>query len=128
VVYSVINNERRRCEKLAQKDIFTILYEVGKQKYLIGVTNEETPTIASLGINTSRPLPQNIRKAVVETVMELKGMRQEPQLVDYNAPSHKFSKAVLGDFSKNPLDGTEQPAKTIAEAIAELKMKMMNKN
>ena len=106
------------------KDMFTILYEVRNQQYLIGVTNEEIPTIATLGVNTSRPLPQNIRKAIIETVMELKNLTEEPQVIDFNAPSRRFSKTVLSDFTKNPLEEIEQPAKTIEEALVELKAKM----
>lgn len=111
-------------ENANNKDVFTILYEVRDQKYLIGVTNEDVPVIAALGVNTPRPLPQNIKRAIIETVMEIKNLTEEPKVIDFNAPSQRFSKTVLGDFTRSPLEGTEKPAKTIEEALAELKTKM----
>lgn len=113
-------------ENAKNKDVFTILYEVRDQKYLIGVTNEDVPVIAALGINTPRPLPQNIKRAVTETVMEIKNLTEEPKVIDFNAPSQRFSKTVLGDFTRSPLEGIEKPAKTIEEALAELKAKMQS--
>ncbi len=111
-------------ENATNKEVFTILYEVRNQKYLIGVTNEDVPVIAALGVNTPRPLPQNIKKAIIESVMEMKNLTEEPKVIDFNAPSQRFSKTVLGDFTRSPLEGTEEPAKTIDEALAELKAKM----
>lgn len=110
--------------KTKNKDMFTILYEVKDHQYIIGVTDEKVPVIAALGVNTSRPLPQNIRRAVVETVMEIKKLKDEPRLIDYNAPSQMFSRTVLGDFTKSPMAGVKQPARTVEEALAELKLKM----
>lgn len=111
-------------ENTDDTEVFTILYEVRDQKYLIGVTNEEVPVIAALGINTSRPLPQNIKTAIAETVMEMKSLTERPKVIDFNAPSQRFSKTVLGDFTRSPLEGAEKPAKTIEEALTELKTKM----
>jgi len=113
--------------KKIQKNIFTILYEVNAQKYLIGVTNEVIPTIAALGVNTTRPLPRNIRTALVESVKELRRLNQEPKVIDYNAPSNKLSSSVLSNFSVAPL--TDYKAvKSVPEALAELKAKMMEGN
>jgi hypothetical protein len=109
---------------VANREMFTILYEVRDQQYLIGVTDADVPIIAALGVNTSRPLPQNIRQAVVETVMEIKKLQKPPEVFDYNAPSRRFSRTILGDFTSNPLEGIKQPVRTIEEALAELRSKM----
>lgn len=107
-----------------KKDIFTILYEVNGQQYVIGVTNSSIPEIAALGVNTPRPLPMNIRGALIKVVKELKGINQEPIFIDYNAPSVKVPKEMLCNFAVNPLDNFERPTKDVSASLIELKAKM----
>jgi hypothetical protein len=109
---------------MAEKDIFTILYEIKDQKYLIGVTNDFIPTIAAMGVNTPRPLPTNVKTALIKTVMEIRKMRAEPKFIDYNAPSENISKSVLGNFSIRPMDEFTRSARSVSEVLTELKIKM----
>jgi len=116
--------EYKMMNEKQKKDIFTILYEVNGQQYVIGVTNTPVPEIATLGVNTPRPLPTNIRGALITVVKELKGIDQEPVFIDYNAPSVRVSKEMLCNFAINPLEGVERPSKNVSESLLELKAKM----
>ncbi len=110
-----------------KQDVFTILYEINGQQYLIGVTNGHVPTVASIGVNTPRPLPQNIKSILTEKIMQIRKMDKKPQVIDYNAASTNISKTLLGDFSMSPKAQYENhtlPIKTIEEALAMLKTKM----
>ena len=104
-----------------KKRIFTILYEVGALKYLIGVTNDRIPLIATVGVNTSRPFPQNVKTALAEAVKELKNMSVSPKVYDYNRPSTNIPRSILGNFSITPLRSDSRPAKSINEALAEIR-------
>jgi hypothetical protein len=105
--------------------IFTILYEINGQRYLIGVTNEAVPKITSMGANTSRPLPMNIRMALINAIKDLRNLTEEPLVIDYNAPSHRFSQSLLGNFSITPAENYNNPAKSEEEVLAELKAKIL---
>ena len=106
-------------------EIFSILYEVNAQRYLIGVTNEDVPRIASMGVNTQRPLPINIRTTLIAAVKELKNLNEEPRVIDYNAPSSHASVSLLGNFSVTPIGDAGKPAKTIEEVLVELEKKII---
>ena len=112
-------------DKKLPKDIFTVLYEVNGQRYVIGVTNDDLPHIAAMGVNTPRPLPQNIRTVLVDVIKELKELKdQKPQVIDYNAPSSHFSPAMLNNWSIMPKIDETYPARSVPEAVAVLKAKM----
>ena len=112
-------------DKKLPKDIFTILYQVNGQRYVIGVSNDDLPHIAAMGVNTPRPLPQNIRTALVDVIKECKELKnQEPKVSDYNAPSSHFSKAILNNWSITPKIDEAYPARSVPEAVAVLKAKM----
>lgn len=104
--------------------IFTILYELGKQQFLIGVTNEEPPRVAAQGVNTSRPLPQNVKDAILKTVMDVRKMTKTPEFIDYNAPSSRMSYSLLGNITVNPVEPYGKPNKTVEETVKELKEKL----
>lgn len=106
------------------KKIFTILYEVGEQQFLIGVTKDDPPIIAAQGVNTTRPLPQNIKDAIIDTVKDIRKMNGEPKFIDYNAPSSRMSYSLLGNLTVQPIAQHGRPQKTIDEAIHELTEKM----
>lgn len=105
------------------KEIFTVLYEICEQQFLIGVTNEDTPKIAAQGINTIRPLPQNIKDAIINTVKDIRHLDKTPQFIDYNAPSSRISYSLLGNLTVQPITQLGRQ-KTIEEATQELKQKM----
>jgi len=106
--------------------IFTILYNLEEQQYLIGITNDHVPLIASMGINTPRPLPTNIKTTLINMVMELKKMDESPKFVDYNMPSARVSGSILSNSTIiNPVDHFDTPNKTLEEAIEKLKKKMV---
>lgn len=108
-------------------EIFTILYEVGGQQFLIGVTKDHPPVIAAQGVNTTRPLPQNIKEAIINTVMDIRKMEDVPEFIDYNAPSTKMSYSLLGNLTVNPIAQYGKPQKTVNEVVKELKEKMVKK-
>lgn len=107
------------------KPIFTIVYDVNGQKYAIGITHDAVPEIAAVGMNTTRPLPKNMRDALIEMVMEVKQLNEPPHLVDYNAPTSYASRSLLGNFSVTPINAIGPVIKDEDEVIRELKAKLL---
>ncbi len=104
-------------------NIFTVLYEVNGQKYVIAVTNEVEPQIASMGVNTPRPLPKNMRDALIQMVKEVRKLDHDPELIDYNSPTSHSSEALFGNYSVTPISATSSP-KTVETVIKELEDKL----
>lgn len=111
----------------ASDDIFTILYEVNGQKYVIGVTNEADPQIASMGVNTPRPLPKNMRDALVTMVKEAKNLDHDPKLIDFNSPTSHASETLFGNYSVTPIS-TFGTSKSVEEVLGELEKRLKKKS
>ena len=104
-------------------DIFTVLYEVNGQKYVIAVTNEAEPQIASMGVNTPRPLPKNMRDALLQMVKEVRKLDHDPELIDYNSPTSHASETLFGNYSVTPISTMSSP-KSVETVIKELEEKL----
>lgn len=105
-------------------DIFTVLYEVNGQKYVIGVTNDPEPQIASMGVNTPRPLPKNMRDALLQMVKEVRKLDHDPKLIDYNSPASHGSETLFGNYSVTPISRVTSSPKTVETVIKELEEKL----
>jgi hypothetical protein len=117
-------NTAKKAEKMekTEKEIFSILYEVNDQRYVIGITYDAAPKIASRGVNTGRPLPSNIKQALIAMVRKVRNLKVDPEFLDFNLPSEQSSLTLLGNFTVTP--ETDQPMRTSEEVLRELQKKL----
>ena len=109
---------------MAENDIFSILYEVNGQKYVIGITHTKEPKIASLGVNTPRPLPKNMRDALVAMVKNVRKLDHEPVFIDFNSMKDRASMSLLENFSVTPMAMEDTPIRSSEEVLEKLKLKL----
>ncbi len=113
-------------EQTSSDDMFTILYEVNGQKYIVGVTNEQEPQIASMGVNTSRPLPKNMRDALLQMVKKVRNLDHDPKIIDFNSPASHASETLFGNYSVTPISESGD-TKTVEEVLTELESRLRKK-
>ena len=87
------------------------------------MTNAVVPQIASMGVNTSRPLPTNMREALIQMVKEVKVLDNDPKLIDFNSPTSHASEALLGNYSVTPISAFNA-LKTVEEVLKELELRL----
>ena len=70
-------------------NVFTIRLSVGEKgradQYIAGITNENPPRIGVVGVNTSRPLPSDLRFALSQYVAKAAQVSTEKvEIIDHN--------------------------------------------